>query len=72
MQHHSFVKPVHAAPINLIICGMIYSDKNYLISNETTYLFVSTALMRLFLDLHNHVPQEYFRFWHFSLPVNGR
>jgi hypothetical protein len=29
---------------------MIKSDKNYLISDETTYLFVSTALIRLFMD----------------------
>jgi hypothetical protein len=29
---------------------MINSDKNYHISDETTYLFVSTALMRLFLN----------------------
>jgi hypothetical protein len=29
---------------------MIKSDKKYPISDETTYLFVLTALMRLFLD----------------------
>jgi hypothetical protein len=50
MQHHGSVKPVYAAPINLIICGMIKSDKKYPISDETTYLFVLTALTRLFLD----------------------